>query len=139
MRLTDVAAAIGRVQLTRLPGWNEQRRANAKFLDAHITAAAVPPVADAARHVYHQYTVRVSGDRDAAQRALASRGVGTGVYYPTPIHRLRPYEDSGPWDLPETERAATEVLSLPVHPTLTPAELERIVDAVNRLDTMEDP
>ena len=71
MRLTDVAAAIGRVQLKRLPDWTEQRRANAKFLDAHITALATPPVADAARHVYHQYTVRVPGDRDGAQATTA--------------------------------------------------------------------
>ncbi|ROT33146.1 DegT/DnrJ/EryC1/StrS aminotransferase family protein [Micromonospora sp. HM5-17] len=137
MRLTDVAAAIGRVQLRRLPEWTEQRRANAKFLDAQITGAITPPVADAARHVYHQYTIRVTGDRDAAQRRLREQGVGSAVYYPTPIHRLRPYlgEDGqpGPWDLPETERAAREVLSLPVHPLLTQPELERIAEAVNAL------
>jgi perosamine synthetase len=133
MRLTDVAAAIGRVQLANLAGWNGQRQANAKVLDASITGATVPPVADAARHVYHQYTVRVTGDRDAAQRSLADRGVGSAVYYPTPIHRLRPYERSGPWDLPETERAAAEVLSIPVYPSLTPRELERVADAVNGL------
>jgi dTDP-4-amino-4,6-dideoxygalactose transaminase len=131
MRLTDVAAAIGRVQLGQLPAWTEQRRTNAKFLDAHITGATVPPVADAARHVYHQYTVRVAGDRDAVQAALTERGVGSAVYYPTPIHRLRPYQDTGPWDLPETEKAAAEVLSLPVYPSLTPGELERVADAVN--------
>jgi perosamine synthetase len=133
MRLTDVAAAIGRVQLTQLAAWTEQRRANAKYFDAHITGATTPPVADAARHVYHQYTVRVTGDRDAAQAALAERGVGSAVYYPTPIHRLRPYQDTGPWDLPETDRAAAEVLSVPVYPSLAPAELERVVEAVNGL------
>jgi perosamine synthetase len=135
MRLTDVAAAIGREQLKQLPDWTRQRRANAKFLDSRITALVTPPVADAALHVYHQYTVRVPGDRDAVQQALAARGVGSAVYYPTPIHRLKPFltEDGkpGPWDLPETERAAAEVLSLPVFPSLTSEELERIADAAN--------
>jgi hypothetical protein len=135
MRLTDVAAAIGREQLKRLAEWTEQRRANAKFLDAHITALVTPPVADAARHVYHQYTVRVPADRDGAQVKLAARGVGTMVYYPTPIHRLRPFLTAdgqpGPWDLPETERAAAEVLSLPIYPSLTAAQLERIANAAN--------
>jgi hypothetical protein len=139
MRLTDVAAAIGRVQLRQLPEWTEQRRANAKFLDSRITAVVTPPVADAARHVYHQYTVRVRGDRDAAQNELAARGIGSTVYYPTPIHRLKPFLTAdgkpGPWELPETERAAAEVLSLPVFPSLTPTELERIVEAVNGLES----
>ncbi|MFG1677807.1 DegT/DnrJ/EryC1/StrS family aminotransferase [Micromonospora sp. NPDC049282] len=135
MRMTDVAAAIGRVQLTQLADWTEQRRANAKFLDSAITGMVTPPVADGAKHVYHQYTVRVRGDRDAAQARLTELGIGNAVYYPTPIHRLKPYltQDGtpGPWDLPETERAAAEVVSLPVHPSLTPSELERIAEGAN--------
>ncbi|GIJ27829.1 aminotransferase DegT [Micromonospora qiuiae] len=135
MRMTDVAAAIGRVQLTQLAEWTEQRRANAKYLDSKITGMVTPPVADAARHVYHQYTVRIRGDRDAAQARLTELGIGNAVYYPTPIHRLKPYlgEDGqpGPWELPETERAAAEVISLPVHPSLSPADLERIAEAAN--------
>ncbi|MBM0225676.1 MULTISPECIES: DegT/DnrJ/EryC1/StrS aminotransferase family protein [Micromonospora] len=135
MRMTDVAAAIGRVQLGQLGEWTEQRRANAKYLDSNITGMVTPPVADAAKHVYHQYTVRVKGDRDAAQARLTELGIGNAVYYPTPIHRLKPYltEDGkpGPWELPETERAAAEVVSLPVHPSLTQADLERIAEAAN--------
>ena len=138
MRLTDVAAAIGREQFKRLPEWTAQRQANAKYLDGAITTMDTPPVADGAQHVYHQYTVRVRGDRDEAARQLAARGVGTGVYYPTPIHRLRPYLGPdglpGPFDLPETERAARQVLSLPVHPSLTPSQLERIAEAVNAVE-----
>lgn len=137
MRMTDVAAAIGRVQLKRLPEWNDQRRTNARFLDAAITGALTPPVADTVRHVYHQYTVRVPGDRDAAQRHLAAHGVGSAVYYPTPIHRLKPYlrVDGRPAaELPVTDRAAAEVLSLPVHPGLTERDLERIAAAVNGLE-----
>ncbi|BFU46595.1 DegT/DnrJ/EryC1/StrS family aminotransferase [Krasilnikovia sp. MM14-A1004] len=135
MRLTDVAAAIGREQLRQLPEWTEQRRANAKHLDSTITAMRTPEVADGAYHVYHQYTVRVRGDRDAAAERLRERGVGTGVYYPTPVHRLRSFLDAdghpGRWDLPETERAAREVLSLPVYPSLTEAERDYIARAVN--------
>jgi perosamine synthetase len=135
MRLTDVAAAVGRVQLTQLPDWTEKRRANAAYLSAHLSGVEIPAVPPGWQHVYHQYTIRVAGDRDAFQAALAERGVGSAVYYPTPIHRLRPYltEDGrvGDWKLPETDRAAGEVLSLPVFPSLTAAELDRIVDAVN--------
>jgi dTDP-4-amino-4,6-dideoxygalactose transaminase len=134
MRLTDVAAAIGRVQLGKLPQWTAQRQANAKVLDSRITEMVTPPVADGAEHVYHQYTVRVKGDRDAAQRILSEHGVGNAVYYPTPIHRLLPFlvdGKPGDWDLPETERAAAEVVSLPIFPALTADELERIADAAN--------
>jgi dTDP-4-amino-4,6-dideoxygalactose transaminase len=138
VRLTDVAAAIGRVQLGKLAGWTKQRQENAAFLDANLQGVVVPPVAEGATHVYHQYTVRVPGngrpDRDAVQRSLAGRGVGSAVYYPTPIHRLKPFREAGAGaDLPETEKAAAEVLSLPVHPTLTASELDRVVHAVNAL------
>ena len=135
MRMTDVAAAIGRVQLGQLEGWTEQRRANAAYFDANLTGVTVPPVAAGARHVYHQYTIRVQGDRDAFQAGLKELGIGNAVYYPTPIHELRPYltEDGkvGDWKLPETDRAAREVVSLPVFPSLTQQQLERIVESVN--------
>ncbi|MEU2725012.1 DegT/DnrJ/EryC1/StrS family aminotransferase [Streptomyces smyrnaeus] len=139
MRMTDVAAAIGRVQLERLPEWTEQRRTNAKALDAGLTGGLVTPlVADGARHVYHQYTVRVPGGaavRDAVQRELQAAGVGCAVYYPTPIHRLKPYAHLGA-DLPVTDQAAAEVLSLPVHPSLTPGDLDQIVAAANSAASM---
>jgi dTDP-4-amino-4,6-dideoxygalactose transaminase len=137
VRMTDVAAAIGRVQLTQLREWTERRQANAKFLDSRLTAVVTPPVADGVSHVYHQYTVRISGDRDAAQKALTERGIGNAVYYPTPIHRLKPFLIDGSVDpalnLPETDRAAAEVLSLPIYPSLTTPELERIAAAVNEV------
>ena len=134
-RMTDLAAAIGRVQLGKLEGWTQQRRANAKALDASLGATdgvTTPAVADGARHVYHQYTIRVSGgrDRDEVQRRSQADGVGCGVYYPVPTHRLPSFAFA--LDLPETERAADEVLSLPVHPALTEADLERIGVAVQQ-------
>jgi dTDP-4-amino-4,6-dideoxygalactose transaminase len=132
MRMTDVAAAVGREQLKQLPAWTEQRRANAKVLDSRVEGLSVPHEADGARHVYHQYTVRVPGGlRDSVQQDLARQGIGSAVYYPTPIHRLRPYQDQDRPSLPETDRAAAEVLSLPVHPALGQAELERIAQAVS--------
>ena len=88
-RMTDVHAAIGRVQLAKLPGWTQQRQNNAEFLDANLAGVVVPPVADGAVHVYHQYTIRVPEDRDGFARALAyEHGVATGIYYPIPTHRL---------------------------------------------------
>lgn len=137
MRMTDVAAAIGREQLKRLPAWTDQRRANAKVLDAGLDGVITPHVSDGAKHVYHQYTIRVEGDRDRVQQELKQRGVGSAVFYPIPIHELKPYlgADGGPtrdWDLVETDRAAREVLSLPVFPTLTASELDRVVNAVNQ-------
>jgi dTDP-4-amino-4,6-dideoxygalactose transaminase len=129
-RMTDVHAAIGRVQLAKLPVWTEQRRAHARFLDRHLEGVTVPPVADGATHVYHQYTIRVPDDRDGFAKALLDEhGVGTGVYYPIPNHRLPSFRLT--LDLPETERAAAEALSLPVHPSLSGDDLERIIAAVN--------
>jgi len=129
-RMTDVHASIGRVQLTKLAGWTAQRQANARFLDENLEGVVVPPVAPGAVHVYHQYTIRVGKDRDGVAKALREEyGVGTGVYYPVPNHRLRSFNQQV--DLPETERAAAEVLSLPVHPSLSQPDLEVIVHAVN--------
>jgi perosamine synthetase len=129
-RMTDVHAAIGRVQLTKLEGWTRQRQANAAFLEANLHGVVVPPVAEGAEHIYHQYTIRVPDDWDRFAKALAEEhGVGSAVYYPIPNHRLPSFGLS--LDLPETERAAAEVLSLPVHPALAQDDLEQVVAAVN--------
>ncbi len=129
-RMTDVHAAIGRVQLGKLDAWTKTRQENGAFLSSHLEGVVVPPVADGATHVYHQYTIRVTDDRDGAAKALASEhGIGTGVYYPIPNHRLPSFEQT--LDLPETEKAALEALSLPVHPSLSQADLERVVAGVN--------
>lgn len=132
-RMTDLHAAIGRVQLTKVDAWTKTRQANAAFLDANLQGVVVPVVADGAVHVYHQYTIRVPEDRDGFVAALKSEhNVGAGVYYPIPNHRLPSLAHFAPGlDLPETERAAREVASLPVHPSLSQADLERIVAAVN--------
>ncbi|MGO4343761.1 DegT/DnrJ/EryC1/StrS family aminotransferase, partial [Pedococcus sp. 2YAF34] len=131
-RMTNLHAAIGRVQLTKIDGWTQQRQANAAFFDAELDGVVTPPVASDATHVYHQYTIRVQEDRDGLAQALRDEyAIGSGVYYPIPNHRLPSFQRTE--DLPETERAASEVLSLPVHPSLSRADLERIVTAVNTL------
>ncbi len=138
-RMTDVAAAVGRVQLTRLAGWTAARRANAAALDAGLADApgvVTPHVPPGYTHVYHQYTIRLEGasaaERDEVARVLREQWrIGTGVYYPIPNHRLPSLAPYAPGlDLPGTEKAARECLSLPVHPSLSEADLERIVRAV---------
>lgn len=132
-RMTDIHAAIGRVQLTKLRGWTAQRQQNAARLDRDLEGVQTPVVAAGATHVYHQYTIRVEADRDGFSRALRDEhGIGNGIYYPTPNHRLAPLAAFAPGlDLPRTEVAAATVLSLPVHPSLSEADLDRIVGAVN--------
>lgn len=129
-RMSDIHAAIGRVQLRKLAAWTQKRQENAKFYDTYLTGVRIPEVSDGAVHVYHQYTIRViDQDRDQFAKELANRGVGSGVYYPVPNHRLPAYNLN--LDLPVTEVAATQVLSIPVYPSLTEADLESIVSAVN--------
>lgn len=134
-RMTDIHAAIGRVQLTKVEAWTETRRDNAAFLDTNLRGVLTPPVAEGARHVYHQYTIRVPEDRDGFVAALKEEhAIGSGVYYPIPNHRLASLQAYAPGlDLPETERAAREAVSLPIHPSLSAGDLDRIVEAVNAL------
>jgi perosamine synthetase len=131
-RMTNIHAAIGRVQLTKVLGWTATRQQNAAYFDAHLEGVRTPPVGRGVTHVYHQYTIRVTDDRDGFAAALREEfNIGSGVYYPIPNHRLPSFNLD--CDLPETERAAKEVLSLPVHPSLSSDDLEHIVTAVNTL------
>ena len=128
-RMTSVLAAIGQVQVESLPEYNEARRANAASLTEELPEWVDTPIEpEGRRHVYHQYTIRVE-DRDALADHLESAGVGTGVYYPTPIHEQPVYDDVD-CDAPVAERAADEVLSLPVHPALSSSDIDDIVAAV---------
>ena len=135
-RMTDIHAAIGRVQLTKVDAWTKQRQANAAVLNeglAGIAGLTTPYVAPEAVHVYHQYTIRVdAAERDRLRDALkAEHNVGSGVYYPIPNHRLPSLAKFAPGlELPETEKAASTVLSLPVHPSLTEGDLARIIAGV---------
>lgn len=129
-RMTDIHAAIGRVQLKKLAKWTRQRQENAKFLSINLNNVIVPPVADGATHVYHQYTIRiVDQNRDKFAQEIGKRGIGSGVYYPIPSHRLPSYKLN--LDLPKTEQVSQQCLSLPVHPSLSKSDLEKIVEVVN--------
>ncbi|HRV92942.1 MAG TPA: DegT/DnrJ/EryC1/StrS family aminotransferase [Anaerolineae bacterium] len=134
-RMTDVHAAIGLAQLKKLWQFTEARINNARFLSAHLEGVITPSVPNDCIHVFHQYTIRVpDGRRDEVLAGLQAQGIGCGVYYPVPVHQQRVYTELG-YDvsLPEAERAALEVISLPVHPALSSADLETIVAAVNGL------
>ncbi|MBB5846340.1 dTDP-4-amino-4,6-dideoxygalactose transaminase [Mobiluncus mulieris] len=135
LRMTNIHAAIGREQLKKLAGWTAKRRENAAFLSANLQGVKVPAIAPEATHVFHQYTIRVADDRDGFVKALREEyQIGSGVYYPIPNHRLPSLARFAPGlDLPATEAAAREVVSLPVHPSLDSEDLERIVTAVNTL------
>jgi dTDP-4-amino-4,6-dideoxygalactose transaminase len=127
-RMTDISAAIGRVQLKKLGAWTEIRRRNAALMGKGLRGVVVPAVAAGAAHVYNQYTIRTD-NRDGLQKRLADANVGSAVYYTIPIHRLPSFGVSV--ELPETDRAALDVLSLPVHPGLTEDEVHRVIEAVN--------
>lgn len=138
-RMSDLHAAIGLSQLRRLDQFTRLRRENAAYLSRSIATphAVVPLVDDGIGHAWHQYTVRIAGmERDAAVAQLTAAGVGSGVFYPIPAHRQAHIIERGldrGVHLPEAERAAREVLSLPVHPALTASELETIARSVNEL------
>ncbi|HKJ13063.1 MAG TPA: DegT/DnrJ/EryC1/StrS family aminotransferase [Ornithinimicrobium sp.] len=138
-RMSDLHAAIGRVQLARVHGWTAQRRANAAFFDRHLRGVVVPTVRPGHRHVYHQYTVRLAGalaaERDRVVRALEEEyGVAARVYYPTPCHELPALRRFAPEEeLPRTARATAEVISLPVHPSLSDGDRDRVATALNRV------
>ena len=130
-RMTSIAAAIGRAQLERLPHWVEDRRLNASRLTEALDGVVgidAPVEPDGAEHAYHQYTVRCA-NREHFKEHLEDAGVDSGVYYPIPIHKLGAY-DGYDVETPVAERAADEVLSLPVHPYLSNADIDRITDAI---------
>jgi dTDP-4-amino-4,6-dideoxygalactose transaminase len=131
-RMTDVHAAIGLAQLPKLPGYNERRRAIAARYDAELRGVITPAVRPGVTHVYHQYTIRVAR-RDEFAQGLRERGVGTGIYYPIPVHRQKPFValGYGSGSFPVSERLSAEVLSIPVHPSLTDDEVATVIGAVN--------
>jgi dTDP-4-amino-4,6-dideoxygalactose transaminase len=131
-RMTDIHASIGLAQLPKLPANNARRRAIAARYDQELRGVITPRVTPGMRHVYHQYTIRVNRRDEFAER-LKERGVGTGIYYPIPVHRQKPFVALGYGELrfPVSERLCDEVLSIPVHPSLSEDEVEAVIAAVN--------
>jgi dTDP-4-amino-4,6-dideoxygalactose transaminase len=132
-RMDTMQAAILSVKLPHVDEWSAARRVAAnRYNDllGDVPGLTLPYEAPEARHVYHQYTVRIaSGRRDTVQARLAEAGVSTMVYYPVPIHQLPIYREWG-YALPEAEQAAGAVLSLPIWPQITPEIQERVAAAL---------
>jgi len=136
-RMTDIAAAIGVVQLNKLDKFNEKRIENANFLTNKINkinGIKAPYVANNVKHVFHQYTVRVDkSKRDQLMDFLNKNGIGTGIHYPKPIYQQKLYQEMGfAVKCDEAENASSEVLSLPVHPSLKHEDLEVIVNVLEK-------
>jgi perosamine synthetase len=131
-RMTDIHASIGLAQLIKLPANNARRQQIAGRYDAELRGVITPRTMPGVTHVYHQYTLRVHR-RDEFVELLRERGVGTGVYYPIPVHRQKPYValGYGEQQYPVAERLCAEVVSIPVHPSLSDDEIERVIEAVN--------
>ncbi|MGI9165368.1 MAG: DegT/DnrJ/EryC1/StrS family aminotransferase [Pyrinomonadaceae bacterium] len=137
-RLDALQAAVLRVKLKYLESWSEERRQkaatyNQMLQDAELEFELVPPfIRPEARHIFHQYVVRVPAHRDSMIRHLARHDVGTKIYYPLPLHRQECFEYLGYKEgaFPEAERAARETVALPCFPELTEAQQQYVVDTI---------
>ena len=135
-RMEGFQGAILRVKLRHLEQWTAARRSIAKKYDELLAGCdlLLPTEMPWARHVYHLYTLRTD-NRDALQAALLNGGIQTGIHYSTPIHLQPAYAalGYGPNSFPESEKAAEEVLSLPIYPELSDSQIKAVADALTRL------
>lgn len=135
-RLDELHAEILRRKLRRIEGYIERRRELASRYDEQLRGSglALPATRPENRHVYHLYVVRHPA-RDAIVKALAGRGIAVGIHYPWPIHTMRAYAHLGyrEGSLPATEKAAREIFSLPMYPSLTNAEHDRVCEALREV------
>jgi dTDP-4-amino-4,6-dideoxygalactose transaminase len=134
-RMTEIAAAIGLVQLGRLPALNKIRTLRASMygqaLDSNAAVIAPNQNSDSV-HVFHQYTLRIpNGNRDSIAEKLRQQGVDSAIYYPTPLPYLKPYQtsDSAP-NVPVSEALCKEVLSLPINPSISKRASKKVVRAL---------
>jgi len=140
-RMTDISAAIGLVQLGRLDDFNRKRMENARYLSAglkNISGIEIPQVRNGCTHVFHQYTIRITDEcrykRDDLVNLLNENGIGTGIYYPIPIHKQPLYKKSSyKYYLNNSETASMQVISLPVHPSVSTAEIDHIIKTIGEL------
>lgn len=133
-RLDTLQAAVLLAKLPHLSAWSARRREHAAYYTkalADVSQVKPPVVEPANEHIFHQYTIRAER-RDALQVHLKKEGIGHAVYYPIPLHRQPCFAHLGYKDgsLPESEHASREVLSLPIYPELTRAQVDRVVDAI---------
>jgi dTDP-4-amino-4,6-dideoxygalactose transaminase len=136
-RLDELQAAVLRVKLRKLDGWNEARRRHAERYNALLAdSSAITPIeARYARHVYHLYVIR-SSHRDELQTYLGERGVATGIHYPVPVHRQPGWRSvsCSSANLPVTEKCADEILSLPMYPELDASSTEYVAESINQFE-----
>ncbi len=141
-RMTELSAAVGTVQLKKLPTFNRRRRENAQLLNkgvAEIPGLTPPHTENHVKHVFYQYVVRVEDDyplgRDEVAERLKAAGIGVAIHYPTPIYKQPLYQQLGfsKTRCPTAEEACNRVLSLPVHPSVTEADIQYTTDALKRL------
>jgi len=141
-RMDGVQGAVLDVKLRHLPEWTKQRQQHAKAYDKLLAAAgvAIPKPAAAREHVYHVYAIRTQA-RDFAQKQLRAAGVMTNIHYPRPVHLQKIHADLGhsAGDFPVSEALSRELLSLPMFPELTEAQIEHVAKAVRELATLEAP
>jgi dTDP-4-amino-4,6-dideoxygalactose transaminase len=135
-RLDAIQAGILSVKLKYLPTWNQSRREHASRYNERFASEmsiATPYEPAWSKSVYHLYVVQVE-NREAAIEALAKEGIATGIHYPIPLHLQKAYSNLGyqPGDFPVSERAVARILSLPMFPTLSQADQERVVYALVR-------
>ncbi len=132
-RMTDIAAAIGLVQLDKLERNTERRREIAATYDQAFgdLPVTLPVTPEGRTHVFHQYTLRVGDARDSIVADLRAAGVGAGIYYPIPVHRQAYIQERGMYaDLPVTDAAAATTLALPMFPGLTDEEQRTVIAEV---------
>ncbi|HUI25749.1 MAG TPA: DegT/DnrJ/EryC1/StrS family aminotransferase [Candidatus Kryptonia bacterium] len=133
-RLDALQAAVLRIKLRRLDDWNAARRRWARRYDERLAGLPlrVPRESEGSESVYHQYAIRVA-ERDRVRRALAERGIASGIHYPLPVHRQRGFAalGLGEGSFPVAERCAREVLSLPLWPQMTDAHIDAVVAALS--------
>ena len=133
-RMTEIGAAIGIEQLRKLDGFNAARIRNSELYFDKLSSTpgiVLPKVRSASKHVFHQFTVQLHGSRDDFATELRSLGVESGIYYPTPVHRLEAYKSQA--DLPVTEQLAKSCLSLPIHPRLSRKQIDSVVHSVKQV------
>lgn len=137
-RLDELQAAVLRLKLTQLDRWSNRRRENAMKYDELLReqppqfTVVTPFVREKARHIFHQYVLRVPTHRDELVKHFAENGVGTGIYYPIPLHLQECFAFLGyrEGQLPEAERAARETIALPIFPELTEAQQRHVIDSL---------
>jgi len=129
-RLSDLHAAIGAAQMKKLMSNTQKRIKNAQYYDCHLKNVIVPKTMLGARHVYHQYTIRVK-NREHVMSSLKNYGIEVGIFYPSGIHKLESFNSKA--ELPNTDLMASECLSLPVHPGLKKRHLRFIVKTLNSI------